>query len=217
MTDFAIQGNTLLSWRKGDIKIPYGIQVIGDHAFYKCYWLTSVCMPEGVKEIQHAAFKKCPRLKKIMLPYSIETIGDGNFADIDRVSLSKVPLEISKNIASIQKLQAEWRKQDSVIFDFGGTCIYILRREIVRNCGLCLTFNSTSQDILFKYAVKLIEAGDKKELEKFLNFNLLSVDIIEKLITERTIALPPVVFKLLKDSLKFKKMYNSSRAIPENA
>ncbi|MGN0442311.1 MAG: leucine-rich repeat protein [Acutalibacteraceae bacterium] len=61
-----------------EIKILYGLETIGDSAFYNCD-IKELILPESVKEIGDGAFRRNRHLNKLAIPDSVEAIGDYAF------------------------------------------------------------------------------------------------------------------------------------------
>ena len=74
------KSNTLISGCKTSI-IPYGVEKIGDTAFYGCLHLTSINIPSSVREIGVMAFCNCMSLQSIYIPNGVISIGEGAFED----------------------------------------------------------------------------------------------------------------------------------------
>ena len=62
-------------------KIPQGVEVIGDYAFYDCKCLKSIEIPASVERIGEYAFYDCKGLKSIEIPASVTEIGEHAFED----------------------------------------------------------------------------------------------------------------------------------------
>ena len=63
----------------GEVVLPYGLQVIEDHAFDGCTNLSTVNIPETVTHIGAYAFSGC-RISSIRIPESVREIHDGAFS-----------------------------------------------------------------------------------------------------------------------------------------
>ena len=75
---------------------------IGDFAFYKNPYITSVDLPESVKVIGNYAFYECKNLSELTLSSSLETIGAFAFASGSYGSgLTFSKINIPKNVSSI--------------------------------------------------------------------------------------------------------------------
>ncbi len=61
------------------ITLPESLTSIGDSAFYGCYNLTSIALPKGLTSIGDSAFDRCTGLTSITLPESLISIGNSAF------------------------------------------------------------------------------------------------------------------------------------------
>lgn len=64
----------------GKYSIRKGVKVIGDYAFYWCWYLDSINIPNSVKTIGDGAFSHCNFLTSINIPNSVTTIGKWAFS-----------------------------------------------------------------------------------------------------------------------------------------
>ena len=112
---FSKDGKTLVQFppaRKGEYRIPDGVESIGPHSFYYSN-LTDVYMPDSVtlvdhngamrskiqnikfsnnlKIIGHSAFAACQNLKSLELPPSIETVRDQAFGNCQQLEWVHIP------------------------------------------------------------------------------------------------------------------------------
>ena len=62
-----------------EIHLPFGLNVIGDHAFEGCKRLERIELPSTITEIGDKAFGCCHSLKKMVIPESVKIMGDGVF------------------------------------------------------------------------------------------------------------------------------------------
>ena len=74
--DGAFSGCTALT----SIKIPEGVESIGNSAFATCTSLTSVSLPEGVASIDKYAFAYCDALSSVRLPSTLTAIAPSAFS-----------------------------------------------------------------------------------------------------------------------------------------
>ncbi len=72
----------------------YFITKIGNHAFYRCYNLTSIIIPNSVNNISHYAFNFCTGLDNINLPNSILIIGYSVFSNCDNIISIDIPSSV---------------------------------------------------------------------------------------------------------------------------
>ena len=67
------------------VKLPVGLEVIGDSAFYKCEYLVNIDLPETLRSIEVSAFQRTTRLKSIKIPDSITEIRTMLLVDMIKV------------------------------------------------------------------------------------------------------------------------------------
>jgi hypothetical protein len=63
----------------GEITVPSGVTAIGDSAFSRCQYITSVILPEGVTSIDDWAFNDCWKLTSITFPSTFKSFGVRTF------------------------------------------------------------------------------------------------------------------------------------------
>lgn len=68
-----------------EIILPSSLKKIGNMAFGYCENLESIEIPEGIKKIEHSTFCGCSSLDNLVLPHSLETIDSGAFEDVRRI------------------------------------------------------------------------------------------------------------------------------------
>ncbi len=71
------------------------VEVIGDSAFYGCYYLESIVIPEGVKTIDAYAFADCESLENVVISKTVESIGECAFADCVMLTRVYVPASVT--------------------------------------------------------------------------------------------------------------------------
>lgn len=147
----------LLCYPKGksqtSYKIPNGIQIIGEKAFYFCDRLTSVTIPDSVTEIGRYAFHICRGLTKIDLPESIVVIEEGAFASTNLVSVT-----IPSKVTEISDYTFELSKLSSIVLPEG---LISIGTEAFSSCDLwkvTIPENVVNiGDLAFAYCSKLQE------------------------------------------------------------
>ena len=78
--------------KEGDsFAVPDGILAIGDYAFYRCSFLTTITLPDGLTSIGNRAFDGCESLTTITLPDGLTTIGDGAFSNCSSLTTITLP------------------------------------------------------------------------------------------------------------------------------
>ena len=69
----------------GEYSIRKGVKVIGNSAFSRCYFLTSINIPNSVTTIGKYAFYYCDSLTSINIPNSVTRIEDGAFENCENL------------------------------------------------------------------------------------------------------------------------------------
>lgn len=88
--------NTRAPWSKNAVNIKHidlseEMTSIGDYAFERCSFLTSITIPNSVKSIGSEAFNSCWNLTTITIPEGVTSIGDGAFSSCSRVTSVTIP------------------------------------------------------------------------------------------------------------------------------
>ena len=87
-------------WRVRDkiktVHISDGITSIGEYAFCRCYFLTSITIPNGVTTIGAEAFSDCDSLTSVTIPNSVTTIGADAFQECLSLRHVKMPARFDK-------------------------------------------------------------------------------------------------------------------------
>lgn len=76
--------------------VPYGVEIIGDHAFQNAQNLERVTLPETVKIIKDSAFDDCKNLTDISFPPSLTEMGAWAFHGCDKLTKIELPQAISR-------------------------------------------------------------------------------------------------------------------------
>ncbi len=99
------------------VKLPVGLEVIGDSAFYKCEYLVNIDLPETLQSIEASAFQRTTRLKSIKIPDSITEIKDDAFNGHDRgyYGSSLVHVDFPKGLTKIGKRAFAYTDLDAVV------------------------------------------------------------------------------------------------------
>ena len=79
----------------GEYSIRKGVKVIGNSAFSRCYFLTSINIPNSVTTIGNGAFAECNSLTSINIPNSVTTIGDGAFDNCSCLTSINIPNSVT--------------------------------------------------------------------------------------------------------------------------
>ena len=72
------------------IWFQYGVEIIGDNAFYQCSELTTLSLPNSITAIGVSAFEGCTKLASVDIPENLTTVGKGAFYDC--TELNKVTI-----------------------------------------------------------------------------------------------------------------------------
>ncbi len=92
--DVLYLGNHLIKAKetiKGSYEIRPGTCCIGNSAFEKCIWLTSMTIPTEVKSIGNGAFKGCSGLTTVTIPSGVESIESSTFEDCSGLTSMTIP------------------------------------------------------------------------------------------------------------------------------
>lgn len=73
------------------VKLPDGIRVIGEEAFFCCEELSEINIPEGVTDIGEHAFWRCGKLAEITVPDSVVTMGKEAFSECRSLRSVRLP------------------------------------------------------------------------------------------------------------------------------
>jgi uncharacterized repeat protein (TIGR02543 family) len=73
------------------VTLPAGLASIGDYAFYNCSGLTSVTLPVGLTSIGSRAFYNCSGLTSVTLPVGLTSIGSGAFYNCSGLTSVTLP------------------------------------------------------------------------------------------------------------------------------
>ena len=73
----------------------YPVTCIGDSAFQKCKFLTSIVIPSSVRRIEQDAFQGCSSLVSIVIPSSITSIGWGTFEGCSSLTTIAIPNSVT--------------------------------------------------------------------------------------------------------------------------
>ena len=67
----------LLGWNEEvrSFEVPTSVTRIGENAFYKCSWITSVLLPDSLLSLGKNAFSDCYNIFELNVPSSVEEVG----------------------------------------------------------------------------------------------------------------------------------------------
>lgn len=85
---FCPQGKT------GVVKVPDGVQTIGDSSFSGCKNLKSVSLPDSLKTIGSGAFQECESLTSVNIPEHVTEIGWDAFMDCRSLKTITIPASV---------------------------------------------------------------------------------------------------------------------------
>ena len=93
MDFFRIDNGVLIRYAGpgGDLVIPREVTIIGRHAFYHNYSVTSVTIPDTVTGIGEDAFAHCRNLERVIIPDSVTAIGAQAFFGCENLSRLEIP------------------------------------------------------------------------------------------------------------------------------
>lgn len=131
----AFKGNDNL---KG-IRMPDGVQYIGENAFYDCDGLAKVEFNNGLKKIERSAFISNGSLNNLAFPSSLEEIGDNAFEACSK--LSKISFNEGLKRIGSSAFKADTRSNTGPVdFTLPGTLEYIGESAFVdmRKSGLTI-------------------------------------------------------------------------------
>ena len=70
--------------------IPEGVEVIGEHCFWECYYVENLTLPSTLKAIEEKAFYAMSALKGITLPEGLEVIEKDAFTNCNNETFSSI-------------------------------------------------------------------------------------------------------------------------------
>ena len=82
---------TALIQRGSPTKLPAGLKVIGEYAFYGCSSLALTSLPDGVTSIGAGGFNSCSQLALTSLPDGVTSIGSWAFYNCSQLALTSLP------------------------------------------------------------------------------------------------------------------------------
>lgn len=89
-------GETVVAAPRGlmNVKIPAGVNKIGEAAFKGCSRLKSVTLPDGVMVIEMEAFEGCISLENVVIPRSVRSIKEAAFKGCSKLTSVKIPASL---------------------------------------------------------------------------------------------------------------------------
>lgn len=85
---------------KTSVKVPDGVQTIGESSFYGCKNLKSISLPDSLKTIEIGAFESCESLASVIIPKGVTEIGE--YAFMNCKSLESINVDsANKNYTSV--------------------------------------------------------------------------------------------------------------------
>ncbi|MBP1536298.1 MAG: leucine-rich repeat protein [Ruminococcus sp.] len=85
---------------KTSVKVPDGVQTIGESSFYWCKNLKSVSLPDSLKTIGSGAFESCESLASVIIPKGVTEIGEYAFMNCKALESINVD-SANKNYTSV--------------------------------------------------------------------------------------------------------------------
>ncbi|MBO4389848.1 MAG: leucine-rich repeat protein [Lachnospiraceae bacterium] len=92
--DFYISGKILVRYMGNEeqIRIPKGVEIIGERCFFGKEQLRTVLCPESLTEIREQAFAGCVTLQNIVLPANLKRVEREAFAECKKLLKCNLPL-----------------------------------------------------------------------------------------------------------------------------
>lgn len=111
------------------VKVPMGVDSIGNLAFFSCKSLVSVEFPEGVNSLGSTIFKGCESLITVKLPKSLTFIGDHAFEYCFLLSLDRLPsnLEVIESSAFSNCHSITLTELPESLISIGGGAFYFCK------------------------------------------------------------------------------------------
>jgi hypothetical protein len=81
--------------------VPFDVMTIGDKAFQRCGFLTSITIPSGVTAIGDYAFYSCKALTSIIIPSGVKTIGFHAFGSCGSLTSIKLPKRFDHKLRTL--------------------------------------------------------------------------------------------------------------------
>ena len=79
-----------------EVKLPDGLETIGENAFKNCIELETINLPDTVKTIGHNAFENCKSLTFVELPQSLTRVNMELFLGCEHLEKVKLPMKLKK-------------------------------------------------------------------------------------------------------------------------
>lgn len=118
----------------GSVRIPRAlggcpVTSIGEKAFYKCYYITSVTIPDSVITIGRNSFLYCSRLESVVIGKNVTSIGDGAFNYCLELTNISIPDSVM-NIGGFAFYQTRYYENES---NWENNTLYIGKHLIICN------------------------------------------------------------------------------------
>lgn len=93
LSDFYISGKILVKYMGNEeqIRIPKGVEIIGERCFFGKEQLKTVLCPDGLTDIREQAFSGCVTLQTIVLPPTLKTVEREAFAECKKLLKCNIP------------------------------------------------------------------------------------------------------------------------------
>ncbi|MBO4415410.1 MAG: leucine-rich repeat domain-containing protein, partial [Lachnospiraceae bacterium] len=94
--DFYISGKTLIRYTGSEeqIRIPKGVEIIGECCFFRNEQLKTVLCPDCLSEIREQAFEGCLTLQNIVLPETLRRVEREAFAECRKLLKCNLPASL---------------------------------------------------------------------------------------------------------------------------
>ena len=124
-----------LSQNSEKYEVEYGVDVIPDNSFSRCYSLKSVTLPSTVERIGAYAFSNCQMLDEISLPKSVISIGEQAFPIGVKIKSLSPKYEIKNDLLIEDGKRLIQYLQDKTSFEIPGD-IEVIGKEAFAWCYL---------------------------------------------------------------------------------
>lgn len=127
--DYNINANSFRDRTFTSVTFGSGVKTIGDSAFWRCSYITTLTIPDTLTSLGAGAFQSCSGLTSVNLGNGVVSIGDSAFNGCSKLTSFTIPASVTSIGASVfggcSALQAfsvngsnaNYSSQDGVLFD----------------------------------------------------------------------------------------------------